>query len=224
MRAEVLAAVRDTERAVVLFDIDSTLLSTGGRHLSILRAYAAESADPELLSLAERLTPADFGWTVDGPLPAELDRHREPLRAFWWEGFFSDAHLFDQPTPGALSFVEKVHRAGGWVYYLTARDLPSMGAGTARQLLDLGFPLLSGRATLHLKPSRSLSDDAFKEQAVKAVRRAGTVVATYENEPKNANLFATSFPGARHFLLDTVHTPGAPELRPEVRIIPDFQA
>ena len=109
------------------------------------------------------------------------------------------------------------------MYYLTARDLPTMGAGTARQLLDLGFPLLGGRATLHLKPNRAVSDDAFKEQAMSAVARAGVVVATYENEPKNANLFQASFPDAHHYLLDTVCSPNAPPLAPGVQRIRDFR-
>lgn len=223
MRADVLRRIRATPDAVVLFDVDSTLLSTGARHLSILRAYAAQTHDEGLQEFARLLTPAAFGWTVTGPLERTAHAvHTEALQAFWWDAFFSADHLADEPTPGALGFVQKAHRDGAWIYYLTARDVPTMGAGTARQLIELGFPLLEGRATLHLKPSRAVSDAVFKQEALRGVARAGTVVATYENEPLNANLFAQAFPDASHYLLETVCSPEAPPLAAGIQRIADF--
>lgn len=222
MRVDVLRRIRSTPDPVLLLDIDSTLIDTGARHLSILRAYALQAGDEALQAFAEGLTPSDFSWTVDGPLGDSWASHVEPLRAFWWQAFFSPDHLCDEAVPGALEFARKAHRAGAWLYYLTARPLESMGVGTAQQLIELGFPVFEGRSTLHLKPSRSISDNAFKEDAMRSVAQAGTVVATYENEPANANLFARSFPDALHYLLDTVHSPGAPPLDDGVVKIPDF--
>lgn len=227
MRREVLRRVRATPDAVVLFDVDSTLLSTAARHLAILQDFAAEAADPELVAFVNTLGLSDFGWTVSGPLMGTVHEREELLESlsrFWVEGFFSSRYLAeDRAVAGAVDFVNQVHRAGAWVYYLTARDLSQMGAATAASLLDLGFPLLHGRTTLHLKPTRAITDTSFKAAALRDVRRAGTVVATYENDPRNANLFAETFPDAVNVLLDTVCSPDAPEPSADLIRVPDFQ-
>ena len=98
-----------------------------------------------------------------------------------------------------------------------------MGAGTVASLDRLGFPVLDARTSLQLKPSADVPDERFKGQALDALDRLGQVVATFENEPGNANLFAERFPGAHHVLLDTVCAPDPPALRPEVHRIPDFR-
>ncbi len=123
---------------------------------------------------------------------------------------------------GAVDFVNQVHKAGAFVYYLTARHLPDMGPATAASLLALGFPLLRGRSTLHLKPTRAISDKAFKFNALADVERLGTVVATYENDPANANLFLSRFPEAVNVFLDTVCAQDAPEPDPGLVRIPHF--
>lgn len=224
---QVLDAVRASERPVVVFDVDSTLLSTAARHLAILRAFAQVEQDPELIELAGTLTPQDFGWTVDAPVRARLHRPApfyEALERFWFDGFFSSAFLsHDRPTPGALDFVKQVHRAGALVYFLTARNAETMAAGTLQSLHTLGFPLTTGRTVLHLKPHGRLSDKAFKTAALNDIARLGTVVATFENEPANANLFAQRFPDACHVLLDTVCSPGAPPADPTIVRVQDFR-
>lgn len=223
MRAEILRQVRATERPVVLFDVDSTLLCTGGRHLAILRAYTEQAGDPELAGVVARLGPDAFEWNVDEPLRGTaLEHHTSALIDFWWGAFFSDRYLEDEPMPGAVSFVSKLHRDGAWIYYLTARDVRGMGAGTAKQLLERGFPLLTSRVCLHLKPEPTMSDADFKALALEEVGRLGTVVATYENEPKNANLFARTFPDARHFLVGDRCSPDPPPLDGGIQRIEDF--
>jgi hypothetical protein len=82
-----------------------------------------------------------------------------------------------------------------------------MGAGTVKALTDHGYPMWRGRCTLHLKPSFELDDKVFKDAALKDIRsNQGEVVATFENEPGNANLFYDAFPGGLHFLLETIHS------------------
>jgi hypothetical protein len=48
------------------------------------------------------------------------------------------------------------------------------------------------------------------------------VVATFENEPGNANLFLDNFPQASHFLIGKVRSPTSPQPRPEIIEIADF--
>jgi hypothetical protein len=55
-----------------------------------------------------------------------------------------------------------------------------------------------------------MPDTAFKDDALNDIRSyKGEVVATFENEPANANMFLRAFPGAVHALLQTIHSPGA---------------
>jgi hypothetical protein len=218
--------VRETERPVVVFDIDSTLLSTERRHHRILREFAEARDDHGLRQHVASLSPSDFGWEVHEPLVGTS--FHEPgligaLSEFWWERFFHPDYLGeDDPVPGAVDFVNQVHRAGAWVYYLTARHLPDMGAATASSLLSHGFPLATGRSVLHLKPSKAVGDKDFKRAAVKDIAALGNVVATFENDPANANTLVAGFPGAIHVLLDTVCAADAPEPHPELLRIQDF--
>ena len=82
MHRAVFDRVRGTQNPVVVFDIDSTLVSTAYRHLAILRAFASTTDNPVLRTRAAELTASDFGWTVDGPLPELSDETRAALTQF----------------------------------------------------------------------------------------------------------------------------------------------
>lgn len=222
---DVLTAIGRARRPVVVFDVDSTLVSTSGRHLAILRAFAAERGDRVLEAAAAALGPTDFGWTVDEPVRHLLTPDTaEALQAYWWEAFFSGRFLHhDTPTPGAVGFVHAARDAGAWVYYLTARTADRMGPETMTSLHAMGFPLLDGRVTLHLKHPPDLADHAFKRDALASACWLGDVVATFENEPANANHFREALPDGVHVLLDTVCTPNAPAPHPDVRSLRDFR-
>jgi hypothetical protein len=98
-----------------------------------------------------------------------------------------------------------------------------MEVGTVAALRSESFPFWRGRCVLHLKPSFEMSDRAFKDDAIGDVRSyLGEVVATFENEPGNANLFLSAFPEALHFLLMTVHSPGAEAPDPKLIKSDDF--
>lgn len=219
-----LRRVRDTPRAIVVFDVDSTLLSTAARHHGILVDFARHLQDHDVSAIIADLAPSDFGWTVDGPLAGRVAPERlAGLGDFWRERFFSGAYLhLDRPVPGAVEFVTQAHRAGAFVVYLTARHLPEMGPGTTESLLRWGFPFALERTQLVMKPSRSLGDGAFKRSALDALAAWGSVVATFENDPANANAFVERFPQAVHVLLDTVCAADAPTPDPRLVRIPDF--
>ena len=74
-----------------------------------------------------------------------------------------------------------------------------------------------------MKPDFYADDREFKTAALERIRAlGGEVVATFENEPGNANLFMRAFPAAKHFLLDTVHSPGAEAPDPSLIQMDDF--
>jgi hypothetical protein len=212
---------------VVVFDLDSTLIDAAVRHLRILLAFAEQRGDEALRSRLAGVVLSDFGWTVDGPLRAQGYRDEAALaalRAYWAEKFFSAEYAdVGRPTAGAVGYVQAVSRAGALVYYLSARVGPVTGVGTARLLQQCGFPLWDGRSVLHLKPGAEVDDGAFKRSALDAVRALrGEVVATFENEPGHANVFRAAFPGARSFLVGSVHSPDAPAPHPEVVRVQNF--
>jgi hypothetical protein len=230
----VLADILDRVRAartgspLMVFDLDSTLFSTQQRNHAILREFAtAVGAPDDFLLIAEKISPADLGWNVMEDLRSRGFRH-EPtlsrLRSFWGTRFFRGEYLrHDRPLPGAVEYVNDAHAAGALIYYLTGRDEPGMGRGTRASLRASGFPLDDDRVRLRLKP-RSQDDDLdFKRAAVEELRALGAVVAAFENEPANANLFAESFPEAQVVFLETVCHPNPPPLRPEVARVRDFR-
>ena len=69
-----------------------------------------------------------------------------------------------------------------------------------------------------------MADEPYKEEAMRTIASlGGQVVATFENEPANAHIFADAFPAATHLLVGNTHRPDAPEPRPELRHIDDFR-
>ena len=145
---------------VVVFDLDSTLFDTAGRHLAILRAFAEEQ--PHVRSLVDDISLQDFGWGVDEPLRArgfDDAPTLQALSAFWFERFFDGDWVgHDHPAEGAVEYVNEVWRRGALVYYLTGRHVDGMDAGTAKALTDRGFPFWTGRTVLHLKPDFHMPD------------------------------------------------------------------
>jgi hypothetical protein len=228
--AELLDAVaaRRDRRPVLVFDLDSTLISTQRRNHAILGEFVRHVGAPaELMQVVEKLQPCDMGFNLMDDLRRRGFRHEATLsrlRGFWRARFFHGDWLrHDEPLPGAVDFVRDVHAAGASVVYLTGRDEPNMGAGTRRSLAAHGFPMGDGRVHLHLKPRASQDDLAFKREAAEAIRELGEVLAAFENEPENANFFAEAFPGARVVLLDTMCRPDPPPLLPGIVRLRDFQ-
>ena len=212
---------------VLVLDLDSTLFSTQERNWAILCEFANARPVPELQAACGKLGPEAMGWNVMEDLKragfddaATLDA----LRAFWFERFFRDEYLHhDLPLPGAVEFVKQAHARGAHVVYLTGRDEPGMGLGTRASLTGRGFPLEIERTDLMLKPQFDEPDLDFKRRAIADVRKLGTVLAVFENEPVNANLFADEFPDAEIYFLETVHSPDPPPLRARIMRLPDFR-
>jgi hypothetical protein len=223
-RPRAAASARPT---LAVFDLDSTLLSTQQRNHVILREFAARPDAPDALrEIAARLTVDDMRWNaIDDVRAAGFSDEAvlKDFRGFWFRRFFSSEYLrHDEPLPGAPAFVRDVH-AHAHVVYLTGRDEPNMGAGTRESLAAHGFPVAE-RTRVILKPRFDEPDLAFKRRAIEDLVAMGDVLAAFENEPANANLFAERFPEAEVVFLDTVHSPGAPPLHTRILRVRDFRA
>jgi hypothetical protein len=213
---------------VVVFDLDGTLIDNRprsstimhelaelwrGRHPEIARKLAAARPDAIQYLFRENLRACGV---CDDSLFAEAV-------SFWRARFFTDEFLcHDVPVAGALRFARHCYDAGARLCYFTGRDLPNMALGSLASLRDLGFPIAVPGTELVLKPSTEISDYDFKRKLVPALPRSGVVVAAFDNEPGNCNLFRDTFSDAEVFLVDTQHLPGAPELARAVRVIADF--
>lgn len=216
----------DAASAVTVFDLDSTLFSTGVRHVGILREFASTWPDPRIAEIALAATPDDFDWDVDEPLRAA--GITEPsvyaaLHRHWQRAFFSDAWAdADHPVAGAVDYVRVVAARPGRLVYLTGRAASPMGPGTRRLLARWGLPLDDERIQLWMKPSETLADASWKQMAHAQLAGLGHLVATFENEPGHSNAFHRAFPEAVHVLVGNAHSPGAPDPDPALRWAPDF--
>jgi hypothetical protein len=170
---------------------------------------------------------AEQRYSVLDPLQSRIDLTATDKAAIlaWWRGhFFTDAWCARDPIfAGGPEFVRACHERGALIYYLTGRHIHGMEEGTVKSLVGHGFPMFGGRAMLQLKPNFELADEPYKEDAMRVIGSlGGEVVATFENEPANAHIFADAFPGATHFLVGNTHRPDAPEPRAAILHIDDF--
>jgi len=209
-------SVKNGRLPICVFDLDSTLFSTAPRNYAILQEFIENHRHdhPHLSDIAERIGLDDMGWNVHQDLArfGVGDAHLlEQLKSFWFDRFFTNEYLsHDVAVPGAAEYVLACHARGALIYYLTGRHVGGMEIGTVQSLRSKGFPFWRGRCVLHLKPSFEMNDRAFKDDALSDIRSyQGEVVATFENEPGNANMFLRAFPSAVHVLLMTIHSPEA---------------
>jgi hypothetical protein len=213
---------------VVVFDLDGTLLDNRPRTLAIFRELSDSwvGAEPDIASRLRGAQASQLAYHVSDSL-GMLGITREDLVKqafeFWRDRFFRDAYLrHDVEVPGASAFARACYDRGATLVYLTGRDLPLMGVGTFMSLRDLGFPIGVAGTELVLKPRADMPDAEFKCYEAPRLARVGTVVAAFDNEPENCNVFAAHYPQADSVFVDTQHLDGAPALDPVVSVIGDF--
>jgi hypothetical protein len=211
-----------------VFDLDGTLMDNRPRTSAILRELAEHwrTTEPELSARMMAVTPDKIPYHFRDTL-ALFDVTREALASYaleyWKAHFFADPHIrHDVEVKGAAQFARACFEAGASLVYLTGRDLPHMGLGTFGSLRSLGFPIGVCGTELVLKPDAKMLDFEFKRGEVEKLSRVGRVVASFDNEPENCNVFLAKFPEAESVLVDTQHAGGAPPLAAGVRVIADF--
>jgi hypothetical protein len=236
-RAELLGGILDRVRAarrphgpapVAIFDLDGTLMDNRPRVVAIIRELGAtwERVHPEAAAACGRANPDDIVYGFIDNLKhlgiVDPALHEEGLE-FWKGRFFTDAHQrYDIEVIGAREYVHAVHDAGAIVVYLTGRDLPGMALGSFASLRDLGFPIGVLGAELVVKPTFEMPDAAFKREVAPSIARLGELVAVFDNEPANVNLFLETHPTATGVFLDTQYAPNPIPLDPRVVVIENF--
>lgn len=228
---EILSSIESTVARgvlpIVVFDLDGTLFITRQRTLGILADFAERTGRTALADAVASISVEEQQYSVLSPLQDRIALSSEERAAIiaWWRGhFFTDAWCAkDTVMAGGVEFVNACHDRGALVYYLTGRHVHGMEQGTVTSLVGNGFPMFGGHAMLQLKPDFETEDEPYKIEAVKAITSlGGKVIATFENEPGNANLFVDGFPTAKNVLVGHTHRPDAPPPVQSVLRIPDF--
>jgi hypothetical protein len=97
-----------------------------------------------------------------------------------------------------------------------------MALGSFASLRDLGFPIGVIGTELVVKPTFEMPDADFKREVAPELRRLGTVIAAFDNEPANVNLFLEAHPDSHGIFLDTQYAPDPPALDPRALVIASF--
>ena len=228
---KVKAAKAQNKNPVVLFDLDDTTLNTRDRTLRILRDFVGKKSVaeryPEEAKIVNGLIADQIQFNMAESLQSvgvtSQDFAKE-VTNFWQETFFTDKYCReDVPTPGARTYLHILAANGATLVYMTGRDIPRMGKGTADDI-KFYFSYRAGnpRSVLLLKPDPKTDDLIFKKSSFEKVKAMGDVVGVFENEPANINAMADFFAGATSIFLDTVHSPNAPQVEPQVSWVKDF--
>ncbi|MEX1365734.1 MAG: HAD family hydrolase [Nannocystaceae bacterium] len=209
--------------AVVVFDLDSTLLDNKARQAQIMAEYGQRHG---LAALAGSRADHWQGWDFriamrNAGLPSDqVEAHAEPYRELWRELFFTSQYCrLDEAMPGAVAFVGAVREAGARVLYVTGRH-EGMRAGSVECFGRHGFPGPDGdRVQLWMKPTLEEHDDDYKARVHADLLKVGTVVAAFDNEPIHVNDYRRSFPQALvvhlatdHSMRDTLVDAGIPSI------------
>jgi hypothetical protein len=192
----VLARARSVPGAVVVFDLDSTLLDNRPRQARILRELGAARGIPALAGAR----PEHWqDWSIQramanaGLSPAEVARWADEAKQFWRDRFFTSEYCRDDDAiAGARDYLAAVAAAGATIAYCTGRHEPMRG-GTVDSFVRLGFPLPGPRVQLLMKPVFELSDDDWKAEAYARLRQLGPVVGVFDNEPTHVNGYRAAF-------------------------------
>lgn len=215
--------------AVVVFDLDGTLMDNRPRIAAILHELGEHWGPqyPDAGRCCARAAAEDVVYDFVENLQRLGVRdpalHKEGL-AFWRARFFADSHIrHDVEVAGAAAYAWAVHEAGAVIVYLTGRDLPNMALGSFASLRDLGFPVGVVGSELVVKPRSEMPDAEFKRTVAPTLKRVGTVIAAFDNEAENVNLFLDAHPACIGVFLDTKYAPNPPPLDPRAHVISNFE-
>jgi hypothetical protein len=232
--AQILEAVRlaysKQERPMVVLDLEGTLFDNRSRILQILKEYGEQelkSVRPDAARILAGIGLQHIQYMLPDTLRGVGITEEAVINnaaVFWSNRFFSDDYIkYDTPTPGAVKFVRELYSAGARIVYLTGRDAPRQLIGTVRQLRDAGLPIGIQGSELIMRPTMQSQDAIFKQQVTNYLRHYGKVIAAFDNEAANANIFRRAFPEALCVLFNAQGSPNQPPALPNIIAISAFE-
>jgi len=224
------AAFTKQERPMVVFDIDGTLLDNRSRTLFILREYSDKElrkVRPDEAQKLGALSQLNIRYSLPETLLAVNITDEAIVNnaaIFWSQRFFADAYLkYDTSTPGSVNFVRTLYTQGARIIYLTGRDQPRQLIGTVQTLRDNGFPIGIQGTELIMKPTMQTQDAVFKQQVTNYIRHYGKLIAAFDNEPSNTNVYRRAFESAKIIIYDAPHSGNPPPLLPNIMPLKSFE-
>lgn len=210
----------------ILFDLDSTLFDNSPRVHKIIQDFIIEHKEtyPEEIEKMSQIKRQDIVWGIKENLKKVGILHDEisdKVIRYWFDRFFSNDYIIDVPLKGANQFIQDIDNAGIRTIYLTGR-FESMRQGTERNIMEHGFPLDKSGENLVLKPDPRMPDHTFKHQAMESMKKFGNMLAGFENEPLNSNIFQEHYPESHIFFLETNHSINPPNLNDSIHTLRDF--
>ncbi len=208
--------------ALVLFDIDSTIMNTSPRNFAILEEAAREFSFLE--GLPEKMSPEQMGWNICDDVQKIRPLAKDQaylLYDFWKRRFFFEPWIdYDIPYRGIRELLHWLH---GYckIVYLTGRDSPYMGKATIASFIKHDLPH-DEKTKFIFKPSQDVPDLLFKQGVFEQVKTLGQVVLAIENEPANANAMKEAFPDAEVGLIQTITAPNPAIPREDIFIFSDY--
>jgi len=226
----VRAAYNRQERPMVILDIEGTLFDNRPRNLQILKEYGEQelrAIRPAQAQVLATLTLPQVQYTTGDTLRGIGITEEAVINnaaVFWAQRFYSDDYLkYDVPTAGSINYVRNLYSAGARIVYLTGRDAQRQLLGTVKALRDQGMPIGIQGTELIMRPTMSTQDAIFKQQVTNYLRHYGKVIAAFDSEPANVNIFRRAFPEAICVLFNTLRSPNPPPLMPNIATVSSFQ-
>ena len=201
-------------RALFVFDVDSTLFCMKYRTQAIIESCICEKTFSESFSdCIERLKKVqvkETDWSVEEILSRYQFQSQEPvvsaLQKCWKRKFFSSLFLDrDRPYKGCADFVRRVFEHQSKVFYLTARNTKNAFEGTLRSLRQWKFPLETEQ-NLFMKEDFETQDALYKTQYLKKWSEEFEEVLFFENEPVILNEVARNAPTVHLFWMNSAHS------------------
>lgn len=198
---------------VVIFDLDDTLFYSSSRTEVIFKEMAEQvefkRLYPKEIKLLTQIKQSEIEYSIEDTLVGASITNKEFIKTaleFWKARFFTNSYVKeDSLIEGAKAYVHMLIGLGVKIVYLTGRD-HSMRSGTIESLISSGLPYDGKTAILITKENFATPDVEYKKGAFKDIELLGTVVAVFENEPKNLNAMIEYFPEAIAFFLDIKHS------------------
>lgn len=212
--SQIQKLIAEVGNPVVVFDLDDTLFYSSSRSWVIFKELANSTRFkeeyPKQIAKLGKIELSQIKYSIEDTLrdvgivdPALIKK----ILKFWKERFFTNEYVKeDAPVEGGREYVHKLRSLGARIVYLTGRD-HSMREGTIESLKSSGFPFDEENSILITKERFDIPDIDYKKGAFEKIANMGTVVAFFENEPKNLNAMIERFKKAVPVFLDIKHSP-----------------
>ena len=198
----------------VVFDLDDTIFDTSGRNRVIFSEIRNNEElgekFPKQIEKMRKGFISNYQYRFSDNMNSLGITNKKFIRAakkIWSSKFFSNQYLKeDRLVYGVKDYLERMRQLGANIIYLTGRA-ETLRVGTLEAFLHHGIPMKKPDVLL-MKPQAHMDDEEFKNEVLENLKQDESikVLGTFENEPRNANLFQKHFPKATNFLVGNRHS------------------